>query len=336
MTKWLLILAPIFMGGLTHALVTEDEPNNTSQTANLIACGDTVYCADLATTGDLDHFRFHAWMQDSIIATTVPCDGSVTNTVLALCDDRDSLLTVNQNDGPGLFSEIRYVAPRSADYVLRVLRHPAYPDCTYSLILRCPIHLPESYDYCTTPRVIPSLPYYDEGCTAGMTSQCGTGAPDVFYRFHHPATGNLYVTVCSDFFDARVQILGQCCNEFMDDADTGCNLGAELTVWFLPAGDYYILVEGTSANQVGYFSLDVSAQLPGCPAPGPVVLGSVGGYPLLDWPEVTGPSYFVVWYSPTANGIYDHLGTTPFTYFVDSSGTAAHTRFYKVTSVCPW
>lgn len=323
-------------GDSLRAYVTEHEPNDDFETANVIQCGDTVYCAALSPLYDIDHFRFHVAARDSIVATTFPCEGSVSNTLIVLYDDHDSLLAVDDDSGPGMFSRIQYVAPRDADYLLRVLRHVSYPDCTYSLLVYCPQHLPEDYDLCTTPRIIPSLPYYNEGTTLGMTSQCGTAAPDVFYRFHNPALGNLSITVCADYFDARVQILGRCCNDFMDDAYLGCNLGAQLISYNVSPGDYFIMVEGTSANQFGNFTIEVTAQLPDCPAPGPVVLYTVGGYPMLDWPEVVGPSYFVVWSSFNAGGPYDHLGTTFFTFFVDSGGFTGPRKFYQVTSVCPW
>jgi hypothetical protein len=318
------------------AFVTEHEPNNSIETANPIACGDTVYCAVLSDQMDLDHFRFSAYIRDSIVVRTFSCEGSNTNTYIVLYDDRDSVLAVDDNTGPAEFSEIRYVAPRTGNYIVRVFHFLALTDTSYNLVVNCTEHPMEGYDLCTTPRIIPALPYYNEGSTLGMTSQCGTAAPDVFYRFHNPVSNTLYITVCTDEFDARVQILGRCCNDFFDDADLGCDLGAQLTSYNVAAGDYFILVEGTNANEVGNFTIEVTAQMPQCPAPQEVVLETIGGYPALDWPEVAGPSYFVVWYSSSATGIYDHLGTTFYTYFIDSSGYVGQKRFYKVTSVCPW
>ena len=321
---------------LTAAIVEEHEPNNTSATANPVQCGDTVLCGVLDPLNDVDHFRFWSWVTDSIVLTSFSCNGSDANTFMVLYDNQDSVLAVDDDSGPRWYSEIRYIAHYSGEYVVRVFRQPSYPDSAYSLAINCPVHLPENYDLCTTPRIIPSLPYYDEGTTLGMTNQCGTAARDVFYKFHNPVQGNLLITVCSDYFDARVQILGGCCSDFWDDADQGCNLGAVLASFNVDPGDYYIMVEGTSANEAGDFSIQVAAQFPNCPAPGPVVISSIGGYPALDWPELTGPSYYIVWYCANENGVYDHLGTTFFTYFIDSTGYAGQRRFYKVTSVCPW
>jgi hypothetical protein len=66
------------------------------------------------------------------------------------------------------------------------------------------------------------------------------------------------------------------------------------------------------------------------------VLTRVGGYPLLDWPELEGPTYYIVWQCNTVNGDYEHLGTTVFTYFTDSTGYSSSRKFYYVTSVCSW
>ena len=319
-----------------HAVVIEDEPNNDAAHANPVQCGDTVYCAQFSPWSDPDHFRFTAIIGDSIILTTFSCEGSQTDTWLLLFDDQDSVLAANDNGGPGNFSQIRYAAPATAEYVVRVLRNQESVDSTYNLLINCPHPAPEAYDLCETARVISALPYYNEGSTAGATHQAGTPSPDVFYRFSTAIEGTFIITVCSELFDARVQILGFCIGDYGDDASEGCDLGAALTVYFLPPGQHLILVEGTAANQIGDFSLEVTAQLSECPRPEDVVLTRVGGYPFLDWPQLEGPMYYVVWQSNVMNGEYEHLGTTVFTYFTDSTGYAASRKFYYVTAVCPW
>ncbi|MBU0509362.1 hypothetical protein KKH27_11075 [bacterium] len=329
---WLVCFLPV----LALAAISETEPNNDFEHANPVSCGDSVVCATLVPATDFDHYRIHVLSGDSLILRTFPCQNSQTNTLIVLFDDRDSVLAVDDDSGPMWFSQIRYRTPRTADYFVRVLKHPATPDSAYGIVFQCPFGQPEDYDRCETPRIVPSFPYYNEGSTLGQTHQCGTAAPDVFYKFTLPAVSNVFVTVCTDAFDARVQILGGCCRDFLDDADTGCGLGAELISFNLAAGDYYILVEGTSAGQAGNFSIEVDAALPGCPAPYPVVLTEVGNLPLLDWPEFSTPDYYVIWHSPLAQGPWEHLGVSFLTYFIDSSGFTATRKFYKVTSVCPW
>jgi len=316
--------------------VTESEPNDDFAHADTVHCGDTVWCATLEPATETDFYRFYLNNEDSLIATTFDCNGSITNTFMVLFNDEDSVLAVNDDGGPRSFSRIRYRATQPGDYFLRVLKHPWTPDSSYCLDVGCPGYLPEAYDLCQTPRIIPSLPYYDEGSTLGATHQCGTAAPDVFYGFYFPVVGNLFVTVCTNSFNARVQVIGRCCGDFWDDADTGCGLGAELISFGLAEGNYLLLVEGTQANQAGNFSIEVEAALPGCLPPDSIVLTTVGSYPLLDWPEMVGPSYYVVWQSPVMQGPFEHLGIAFQTYFVDSTGFTSTRKFYMVTSVCPW
>ncbi len=331
-----LLIAAAFSAQSSLAWVTESEPNDAFSQADPVQCGDTVYCAQLASAADADNFRFTAALGDSVFLLTFGCNGSQTNTFLVLCDANDSVLAVNDNGGAQYFSQIRRAITETGEYVVRVLRGGPSADSTYSLSIECPHPPPEDYDLCEHARAIPALPYYDEGSTAGATHQAGTPAPDVFYRFSNPVTGTYYITVCSDLFNSRVQILGHCIGDYLDDADTGCNLGAALTTYNLAIGDYYLMVEGTAANQFGDFSLEVTAQLAECPTPQPIVLTRVGGLPLLDWPELDGPAYYIVWSSAAVNGEYEHLGTTVFTYFTDSTGFSSARRFYYVTAVCPW
>jgi hypothetical protein len=331
-------LISAFVVRSVFAFVTESEPNNTTAQADPVQCGDTVYCAALDGIGDVDHFRFAVMAQDSIIVLTESCGGSLTNTFLVLFDDQDSVLAVDDdgNGNGGRFSLIRYRAFYTGDYVARVLRQPS-ADSTYSLRVECPRGVPEAYDLCSSPRIIASLPYNDTGSTRGMTDDClGTLAPDVFYKFFNPVLSNIIVTVCSNPFDARVQLMTQCCGGFLDDASEGCGRGAVITYLNVVEGDYYIIVEGTLPGEVGEFSISVEAITPDCPEPGPIVLTTIGGYPFLDWPEVAGPSYFIVWQSTSLSGFWEHLGVAFTTYFVDSSGFSGTRKFYHVTAMCPW
>ncbi len=331
-TRGIVLLLPC----LCLALVSEQEPNNLAAQANPVVCGDTVFCGTLPGT-DTDGFRFAVTAHDSLIITTFACAGSHTNTLLILYSPRDSILVLNDNGGPEAFSCVRWLAAESGDYTVYVYRHPATPDCTYSLLVDCPRFVAEAYDLCNSPRIIPGFPYFDEtGSTRGATSQCGSAAPDVFYRFQNPALSTLRIEVCTNQFNARVQVVQGCCLQYLDDADTGCDLGATLMTYNLPEGDYNILVEGTTAAAAGAFSLEVTADLPDCPVPGPVVLATIGGYPTLDWPELNGPAYYVVWQCATLGAEWEHVGTTYFTYYTDSTGYVGLRKFYYVSAVCLW
>lgn len=332
----LVLLAVLLLAAGGMAWVLEQEPNNHAPQANLIACGDTVYCATLPTA-DTDCFRFTMAAYDSLVATTWPCAGSHSNTLIALCNSRDSLLMLNNDSGLEEFSRVHWLATTAGEYRVYVYRWTTSIDSTYSLTLECPVYVAEDYDLCSTPRIVPALPYFDEtGSTLGMTSQCGLNAPDVFYRFNNPVTRTLRLAVCTTQFDARVQIITGCCGEYLDDQNVGCGSGAVLNTYNLPAGDYNVLVEGTTASAAGRFSLEITAEPLACPAPGPIVLATIGGYPTLDWPELDGPAYYVIWQSSAVNGWWEHLGTTYLTYFTDSAGYTAPRRFYYVSAVCLW
>src|SRR5512139_620005 len=181
MSRAHLIILLLFFSHVSLAWIEESEPNDEPWQADPAACGDTVHCAMLSGQGDEDCFRFTAIAGDSLLLLTFSCDSSETNTYLALFDDNDSLLAGNDNGGPMYFSQIRYAITRTAEYVTRVIRLAPSPDSTYDLLIDCPHPPPEDYDLCETARVIPGLPYYNEGSTQGQTNQAGTPAPDVFY-----------------------------------------------------------------------------------------------------------------------------------------------------------
>jgi hypothetical protein len=210
------------------------------------------------------------------------------------------------------------------------------PDSAYNLICNCRSPEPENFDFCETARVIPQLPYYDEGDTFGRADNGGTPAPDVFYQFTQPILSDIQIEVCAEFFDARVQILGGCLHDFMDDASTGCQLGATLTSYGVAPGEYYIMVEGTSQFEAGQYSIYVQPSFPECPSPEQVVVFDIGGLPSLDWLDVPEADYYLIRQSTTADGPYQNLDTTFISFYQDPAGFAAQTRFYQVQTVCPW
>jgi hypothetical protein len=326
----------LFTANLQATRVTEQEPNNELTQPNTVICGDTVMCATLHPGNDLDHYRCFVNAGDSIVMTTFTCTGGNTNTFMVLYNDHDSVLATDNNSGPGLFSSIQYLVHQSGYYTLRVMGIAIATDSAYNLFVDCRLPIPDDYDLCTSPRVIDSLPYFNEGTTYGMTSQLGWPAPDVFYLFHNPVTTNYLIEVCTNEFDARVQLMGDCINDYREDESIGCGLGATLQVFSLPPGDYFIMVEGMSAMQFGDFTISVNAPLPDCPPPEPVVITMIGGLPFLDWPEIQGPSYYIIWQSNNSEGPWEHLGISFLTYYADSLGFTGNKRFYQVTSMCPW
>lgn len=330
----LTILCTLLLTANAVRAVEEQEPNNETWQSNAVVCGDTVICAILDDLPGTDCFRFTTLTVDSIILTTYPCAGDV-NTFLLLYNDRDSVLATNDDGGPGQCSKIRYRSPGPLTYVARVMKGGPAADSAYSLHIDCRNAPPEDYDLCTGARIIEELPYYNEGSTIGATNQAGTASPDVFYEFYNPIVGNYTITVCTTLWDARAQVLGSCVGEYLDDESVGCGLGAVFTTYGLPAGQYFILVEGTTANQQGDFSIEVEAFLPPCPTPRNVVLTRVGNRPFLDWPDEIGPAYYNIYTASALNDSFVLTGSTPFSFYTDSSAYVQR-RFYQVKSVCPW
>lgn len=280
---------------------------------------------------DEDWFRFSSPEGRVLILETHSCS-SETNTLLSLYDGDEQLLAADDNGGLENFSRIEYRANYTGGYFVRIMRFHTPDDGEYSLSIDCQTVEPQSFDLCDGARVMP--PWYQEGNTAGMADNGGAPGPDVFYRFSITDTADIFIEVCAELFDARVQLFHGCDNP-SDDGGEGCEEGEGLTVYGLLPGEYEVMVEGWTADDWGQFSIEVTNPCAECPPPEEVILRTVGGYPFLDWSELTCPDQYIVWYCSTPDGTYEHLGTTPFTFFVDSTGYTQTSRFYKVTSVCP-
>jgi hypothetical protein len=250
------------------AATTETEPNNDLSHSNLILCGDTVLCANLPL-GDFDHYRFLAPGGDSLYCRTFACGDDHTDTYLVLFSDQNQIIIVDNDGGPMAYSTIGIWVPQTAYFRLRVMRgdQVAAADSTYSLLVSSRTPLSEEFDFCETARVITSMPYFDVGDTFGKTDNIGTDAPDVFYFFHQPVQSDVLLEVCTESFNARVQILDYCMGGYGDDASEGCQNGATLITYGLLPGDYYILVEGMTALDFGEYTLEVAPYYPECPDP---------------------------------------------------------------------
>jgi hypothetical protein len=316
--------------------LTEHEPNNDFEHANAIACMDTISCASLEPTGDQDYFRFVGEAGDTLIALTFNCQGSNTNTVLSLFDSTEEILAVNDDSGTGYFSRIIQVLPYEGTYFLRVAEIQPFFDSSYCLTLDCHALTSAPHDLCENARVVSGIPYQDAASTSGCGNECGTDAPDVWYFFSNPAQRTLIFSVCMTNFQARVQVMGDCCDEFGGDSEEGCGDGAILTIPDMPVGDYYILVDGADAGEAGDFIFQVNGETTPCPSPTELTLATVDGYPFLFWEAATGAVLYIIWQSNDVNGTYEHIGSTADTYWSDLSGYTSTRRFYRVTAYCPW
>ena len=89
---------------------------------------------------------------------------------------------------------------------------------------------------------------------------CGAGAPEVFYRFELPAPATVLATLTAPdggapgFPSALALLRGPCSGP----AVLQCVAGAELTAEALPAGEYFLAVDGGAAAAAGPFRLQVA------------------------------------------------------------------------------
>lgn len=314
-------------------LVSEHEPNDGFATATPIACGDTVLCAQ----GDQNSGDFYSLIVpggDSTYFRTFHCSIDMNTTVL-LYDSSQNLIAYNDNGGPGNYSDLGVFLTQNQRCYLQVVDPGhAFPS-DYTLTVSCLFPSVGPHDICSSARQINFFPYYDESSTAGCGSEGGIPSPDVFYQLSLATPGDVYIQVCSEFFNSRVQILSGCVTGFMDDSDAGeCQQGADLLSFGLQAQTYYIMVEGTSASQFGDFSIEVRPYLAECPPPTNLKIFNAGGFPLLDWDADPDVNLFLIEQAPDGHGPFEALATTPETFWQDPLGFALTRRFYRVRSVC--
>jgi hypothetical protein len=111
-------------------------------------------------------------------------------------------------------------------------------------------------DTIATAFLIPSLPYYDSGTTAGYTNDydevcpySGSFSPDVVYRYVANYSGMITVDLCGSSYDTKVYIYDGSLNLLVcnDDYYSGGYCGvytSKIESWSVAAGTYYIIVDG--------------------------------------------------------------------------------------------
>lgn len=322
----------IFASVSTARIISETEPNDDFQHPNLIECGDTVLCASLDTHADF--FTFTMYAGDSLYFRTLPCENS-ENTVILLYDSLFNFLAMNHDGGPQEFSTIAYFPLVSQTAYLQVTELPPPPNGTYNLVYECLHQTAGPHDLCSQARPVSFFPYYDEATTFGAGSEGGTAAPDVYYRLSLATPADIFIRICSEFFDARVQILLGCVTGYMDDSFEGeCQLGADLYSYYLQAQDYYIVVEGTSLNQAGDFTIEVYPVLQECPPVPWLTIFSVANAPFLDWPDVPEADLYLIEGALAGEGPFEGIAVSEESFWQDPVGFGVSRRFYRVRSIC--
>jgi hypothetical protein len=128
--------------------------------------------------------------------------------------------------------------------------------------------------------VIPGLPYYDTGTTAGYTDDYSGscyfagGAPDVVYMFVPAANMALDIDLCGSTYDTGLYVYDAGLNEIACNDDF-CGLQSTVhNVPFVAGATYYIIIDGYG-NAYGAYQITIG---PCCPPPCPLDCPT-GGYP---------------------------------------------------------
>lgn len=332
--RWLFLFLLVCYATADARIVHESEPNDHFTTADQIACDDTVECAHLDIS-EGDFYRLTVPGGDSVYFRTLPCEGSNEDTYILLYDSTYSLIAYNDDSGPQEFSTLGVFLPFNQLCYVQVVDPAGNSTGGYNLVVQCQFVPSGPNDYCSNARQVTFWPYYDEGSTFGAGHEIGTPAPDVFYQFTLATPGDIFVQVCSEAFNARVQVLLACGSGLMDDADTGeCGLGADLYSYQLQAQTYYLLVEGTTANQFGEFSISIEPLLQPCPEPTELKIFDVGGFPFLDWIDVAEADFYLIEQAPNGQGPFESLDLTTESFWQDPLGFSLTRRFYRVRAIC--
>ncbi|MBU1937425.1 pre-peptidase C-terminal domain-containing protein, partial [bacterium] len=157
---------------------SEQEPNDDFSQATFIAQGDTILCATLDPSGDMDFFKFLGSSGDTLVTFTLNCEDSHTDTYLSLFDSVEDVLAFDNNSGDSAFSRIEYELPYNGTYYLRVVENQFTPDSSYSLIADLKTLTVASHDCCAYAHVVDGIPYQESSSTVWCGSECGTPSPD--------------------------------------------------------------------------------------------------------------------------------------------------------------
>ena len=96
----------------------------------------------------------------------------------------------------------------------------------------------------------------------------GAGAPDAVYKIHLNSPMNLLIDLCGSSFDTVVYVRTNLYDPnsavgLNDDSDL-CNAASRLVTGTLPAGDYYVIVDGYYSDSYGSFNLNISQFATNC------------------------------------------------------------------------
>jgi len=125
----------------TRATYTEVEPNDSCPTAQPMTCGDIINPAQINTAGDYDYYSFQGTAGLPITIGTDAsdlCDPDAGDTYIYLYDQNCSVLTSDDDSGPGLYSLISNYNPTYTGTFYAVVRHYSSSSTgCYKLFVNC-------------------------------------------------------------------------------------------------------------------------------------------------------------------------------------------------------
>lgn len=245
--------------------VLEQEPNNTSATANVIPTNPAKIRGYIFGNGDVDYYTFTANAGDKVYAavqTSFSSSGSSDSQLDLLASDGTTSIEFDDDDGTfaGLSSSIAgAVIPSSGTYYLRVKHFSATSQLRpYDLYIRVqsgsPVAEVESNDTPATANAVPG-----SGWISGSRNPALATEQD-WYSITLAAGESVFLSMDCDperdgiFWNGRLGfgLFGDATNQILvaDDANTGTIANPNSEAFFFTAkdaGTYYVFIDATSA-----------------------------------------------------------------------------------------
>lgn len=274
-----------------NAEVAETEPNDDILSANPFACGDDLRPARIDFPDDIDYLVFTANAGDRLtIGTNADgATGQIDDSIVGLFDASGTLLEVDDDSGPGLYSLLSDIpAPYTGTYYLGILGWDPLATGAYRAFLRCvPAPPPPVNDTCAGALGLPCTTISISGTTTGASDDYTPALPnsggctgfsalgaDIVYSVTLGDGGSLALTYTSQA-DASIYLLDAC----VSPGDAACVAGADNTLTGDPevlnftnstgsTKTYYLILDTFGTGTSGLFTLTGMVSCPPVPVEG--------------------------------------------------------------------
>jgi hypothetical protein len=232
---------------LTCASLTESEPNNTTATADTIACGVSIP-ATIGVAGDVDYWTFSLASQTNVRIT---CDPGLDDSTMTLYDGSVTALGFSDDEGPGLGSYLTGDLA-AGTYYLEI--HEFGDDATianYNLsVVCCASEESEPNDSAATANAI--------ACNGDTKCSALSVAGDVdYWTFSVVEQTQVTITVDCGFSDSTVSLRDAADLEVEFDDDDGTDLCSFIDR-LVPAGTYFIRVNEFGDDEALTYNLSLA------------------------------------------------------------------------------